>query len=426
MKVLLITHNPICTNNNMGKTFLSLFSEFEKEQLCQLYIHPAIPDVDVCHSYFQITDKQVAKALPFGKPGTELSVSQIYEQIEKRKKGEVLPPALWKGINPWKCLLRDIVWGVSSWYSEKLKAWLDWESPTCIFLAPGYAKFIYNIALKIANERNIPIVTYICDDYYFVKKPHSLIGKMHLTALQKKTDYLMHKTDCLVVISEEIRDVYSRHFGVKTEVIMTGSDFANDVVCDETTKEIENISYFGNLGLGRYVSLAAIGRILDEINYTNNLKINLCIYTNENDEERLAVFESIHCVKLCGFVTGQAFDEAFMSSDMLIHTESFEDENIDLVKHSVSTKIADALASGIPLLAYGPEQISSMQHLIRNNCALTATSPRELKMVLEDVVLKRCDTTIILKNAKETLEEYHDKKYNSIKIKAILTEVGED
>ena len=62
MKVLIVSHNPITTYQNMGKTFLSLFSSFKKEELCQLYIYPTIPDIDVCQSYFRITDRDVMKS----------------------------------------------------------------------------------------------------------------------------------------------------------------------------------------------------------------------------------------------------------------------------------------------------------------------------------------------------------------------------
>ena len=39
----------------------SLFSEFKKEELCQLYIYPTIPDIEYCNSYYRITDIGVLK-----------------------------------------------------------------------------------------------------------------------------------------------------------------------------------------------------------------------------------------------------------------------------------------------------------------------------------------------------------------------------
>ena len=35
MKVLIISHNAISTDNNMGKTLYSLFNVFSKTELCQ-------------------------------------------------------------------------------------------------------------------------------------------------------------------------------------------------------------------------------------------------------------------------------------------------------------------------------------------------------------------------------------------------------
>ena len=63
MKVLIISHNPITTYQSMGKTMLSLFSAFDRSELCQLYIYPTLPDIDVCDSYFRITDRDVLKSL---------------------------------------------------------------------------------------------------------------------------------------------------------------------------------------------------------------------------------------------------------------------------------------------------------------------------------------------------------------------------
>ena len=59
MKVLIISHNPITTYQNMGKTLLSLFCEFDKSELCQLYCYPTIPDISVCESYYRVTDRDI-------------------------------------------------------------------------------------------------------------------------------------------------------------------------------------------------------------------------------------------------------------------------------------------------------------------------------------------------------------------------------
>lgn len=54
--------------------------------------------------------------------------------------------------------------------------------------------------------------------------------------------------------------------------------------------------------------------------------------------------------------------------------------------YSVSTKIIECLASGRPLLAYGPEDIASMAYLRRNDCAALACSRQELPATVRAVL----------------------------------------
>ena len=78
MKVLIISHNPLCTYNAMGKTLASLFSRFSREELCQLYIYPSYPDMDLCSSYFRVTDKEVLHSIGHSaSPGCEVDKSLI-------------------------------------------------------------------------------------------------------------------------------------------------------------------------------------------------------------------------------------------------------------------------------------------------------------------------------------------------------------
>ncbi len=422
MKILLISHNCFSTHQNMGKTFLSLFSSFEKSEICQLYIYPTIPDVDVCSSYYRVTDKDVLNSiLKFRKPGGEIDKSKIsdekktlFENAEDaqlyRKKGNK---------EPIKRLLRDMMWSLSRYYTKDLEAWLDREAPTAIFLSPGYAKFIYDIALKISKKRNIPIITYICDDYYFVNSPKSLVGKLQLKLLQKKTDKLMKKTSHLITICDDIKNMYEEKFGVCATVIMTGTNYeiAENVQIKDAPA---SISYFGNIGCNRYLSLAEIGKELDIINSEKGTSYFLKIYTGEKNPDILGTFDGIDSIKLCGFISGKEFDDTLHASDILLHTEAFDDASIDLVKHSVSTKIADSLASGVPLFAYGPSEVASMKHLIKNDAAIISSSREALRERLLEAFENEEIRKISTGKGISAAREYHDSSKNSQKLKEIF------
>ena len=82
MKVLIISHTSLNTHNNMGKTLSTLFSSFDRSELCQLYIYPMMPDVDQCDSYYRVTDKDVLKGLlTLRVNGREIGAGEIRDSI---------------------------------------------------------------------------------------------------------------------------------------------------------------------------------------------------------------------------------------------------------------------------------------------------------------------------------------------------------
>lgn len=421
MKILIISHNPISNQSNMGKTFLSLFHQFSGEELCQLYIYPVIPNEKRCSSYYRITDKDALKAvIRLRKPGGEIAPERItesqglYEDAQdqsfyKNRKNK----------SPLRRLLRDAMWRMTPWYNRDLKAWLDREKPECVFVAPGVAKFLYDFALRISADRKIPVVTYICDEYYFVKEPAGGMEKLRLKLLRKKMEQLLARTRHLVTISQEMREEYKTHFGVPATMIMTGA-MAGRVVGEEAGENPRNLCYFGNVRCNRYITLAQIGRVLDEMNREYGEDYCLKIYSAEKDPEILDVFREIQSIQLCGFVSGAEFDRAFREADLLVHTEAFDEASMDFTRHSISTKIADSLASGIPMVAYGPAEISSMAHLLRHRCALTAISPDGLRDMLETALRDKNARTEAARRAMEAAAAYHDLDRNAMCLRSVI------
>lgn len=426
MKVLIISHLPAATQNNMGKTFMSLFSQFRQEELCQLYIYPAIPDVSFCSSYYRVTDKEILASL-LGKKqtGGEIDPSRISpsEGLYEKEEDESFYRNR-KNKRPVRRLLRDAMWAMAPWYNENLTRWLEREDPSCIFLAPGAAKFIYNIALRVSAERNIPIVSYICDEYYFVKAPKAIGEKLRLKLLQDKIEKTLKNSSYLVVICDELKEAYATYFGVAATTLMTGAGFevAKEI---RTTEEPETISYFGNIRCNRYVSLCDVGEALEQINREKGTGYRLRVYTSEKDPEILAALKKVSTIELCGFVTGEEFERIFHRAQLLLHVEAFDEESIDSVRHSVSTKIADSLGSGIPLLAYGPDCVSSMKHLIRHECALSATSRRELSDMLRAAFSDGEARNAAAENGLTAACEYHNSRVTSEKLRKIMLDVSE-
>lgn len=423
MKVLIISHLPAATQSSMGKTILSLFSSFAPSELCQMYIYPAFPNINCCASFYRVTDKDVLASIPFGEPGGEVAPEKVQESAELYENPE--DEAFYrnrKNRSSLRRLMRDAIWRISRWDGPKLEQWIRQERPECLFVVPGVAKFVYDFGLRISRKYSIPMIGYICDEYYFVNRRKGLLDKLQLGLLKAKIRRFMSGCAHLVVICEELRELYSREFEVGATTLMTGA--SGEIA--EIARVSDNpttISYFGNIRCNRYLSLAEIGRELDRINRERGTEYALKIYTSEKDPEILEVFSSIQSVELCGFLTGKAFEEVFLRAEFLLHVEAFDEESIDFVKHSISTKIADSLASGIPLLAYGPTEVASMGHLLRGQCAIAATSLEELGPMLTRAFSDREARESAVQNALAVARNHHDSAVTSPELRKVFVGV---
>ena len=125
-------------------------------------------------------------------------------------------------------------------------------------------------------------------------------------------------------------------------------------------------------------------------------------------------------IEYCGYVTGDAFVKAFHEAQMLLHIESFDEICIDRVKNSISTKIADSLASGIPLLVYAPEQIASVHYLKNNKAACVITDKEKLEKELMIHLTKYNERIQYALNGINVARIKHDSNVNSEKVYELL------
>ena len=409
MKALIISHNPMSTRYSIGKTLLSLFSSFKKEELGQLYIHTGKPEFDVCSSFYQVTDKDVLDGLFKRKVRSREVFVNKEPEVVGADKCYKKTCGSFRNRAPYRQLLRDCIWKLSPWYSKELKAWICSQHFTCIFVAIGSGTFLYNIALKISKDFKLPLYTYVCDDFYSLappKKPLGFIWKKHLMA---KTEKLLSHSAAIVTICEEMSRLYQDTFGRPTYTVMTGSNYS--LAEKPLYKDnLQTIRYFGKVSLNRYKALADIGRELDKLNVERNTKYGLEIYSDGINEKVKKEFAGVASTKFCGYVSGEEFEKKFFSADALLHVEAFDKGSIDRVRHSISTKIADGMASGIPMFAYGPDSVASIKHLLQNESAFVATDKIQLKDKLSSLFLVGEERLEVVGRAIKTAEKYHNAK----------------
>lgn len=423
MKTLIISHNPISSDNNMGKTLLALFDAFDEKDLCQLYIYPAFPNVKKCNSYFQITDKMVLESILQFKPcGAVVLAKDENSQSSHKSEFEEKVFTNKKNKREIKLFLRSLIWRFGFWYNKSLKKWIEEEKPDVIFATGGVSSFFYPLVMKISRKYNLPIVTYVCDDFFFSKKKADIISKIYYRILDKNICNMMLNSSKIVSICDPLSKKYNEFFNVDSVTVYTGVGIKDNVV-KENSNAI-NINYFGNLFIGRNVALSEVGMALDEINAERKTNFKLNIYTNTNDTGIKSVFEGIDSVSVNGFVSSEKVADLMNDSILLLHIEGFAQEDIERVRYSMSTKIPESLNSRVCLFAYGPLEDASIEYLCENNCAIVSTTKEALKEKLEEALFDNEKRNACIYKAMDIAIQNHNKECQSEKLKALLNDVA--
>lgn len=406
----------------MGKTLLSLFDTFDEEDLCQLYIYPVIPNVKKCNSYFQITDKMVLDSIfKFKTCGQVVCADDKNHQSFDGSEFEDKAFKNKKNRREFKLILRSLIWLMGFWYNKSLKRWIEAEKPDVIFATGGVSSFFYPLVMKIARNYNLPIVTYVCDDFFFSKKKNDIISKIYYSILKKNIRKMMLKSSKIVSICDPLSKKYNEFFNVNAVTVYTGVRIEENDVKDNSVAT--NVSYFGNLFLGRNIALSEVGRALDEINQERKTNFKLNIYTNTNDIGVKAVFEGIDSVFVHGFVSPEKVADLMNDSILLLHIEGFAEEDIERVRYSMSTKIPESLNSGVCLFAYGPLDDASIEYLHKNNCAIVSITKEELKERLEEALFNIEKRNACIHKAIDVAKRNHNNDSQSEKLKAVLNDV---
>ena len=286
-------------------------------------------------------------------------------------------------------LMRKFVWRERFWHTDDLDAWLDGFKPDCVFLAFSNDYFILEIALYVAEKYDIPIVSAIGDDYYFEeRKTLSPLYWLYKRTYRSLVRRVFEHGGSAVYIGNKIRDKYNSAFGLRGETVYLTSE-ADRRPFRPIDVECPVIRYFGNIRLGRNQSLLELGKVLGRVNSNYRLEV----YSNETDQKQYQMLVDEPAVDFMGSVPYKTVLDKTLESDVLVVVEGFDKRDVDITRYSLSTKVADALASGVMVVGYGSSECGAIEYLAETGCCCVANSAVDLQGKIErlfgDVELQR-------------------------------------
>ena len=234
---------------------------------------------------------------------------------------------------------------------------------------------------------DIPLCVYIGDD--FVKgfrKNNAPSARRQPSAeywLQRAVD---HATGHMAVGPHMAKE-YSRRYGGDWKwfaALAEADDYDPAPRCNTADKPIR-IVYAGNLTFNRWEMLRRLGLALKQL-HDEGIRSELSIYSSPAQVELYRNKLNIPpVVTLQGWVPPQQLPRIFHDADILVHCESFADEEVsEAIKWSLSTKISQYMMAGRCILAIGPAKLASIKFVKENDAGIVIET-QDARVLLESL-----------------------------------------
>lgn len=417
-KILIISHNPLTNEDNMGLTLSNLFNQFPKDELCQIYLKNQQPNFDICNNYYYIDEMSIFKSTLFKKKintgnivqnSTNSNISNKVNSSYLKKRLSNIISDVGRSRVQCTCIIRNYIWNKKKWFTNRLIDWLNVQKPTCIFYAAGDYTFSMNIALEISRLLNIPIFSYYVDEFYVNKKRKQFIP-VEAAMYRKKFKELVRTSSMNFCISEMMKNEYEKIFGKQFDILSNTCQI-NENICQYKNKKVKKMYYFGNISYERWKCLSELSTAIRKLNEKNDTKIIFEIYSGEKSKKTIDNFLKNKDVIFKGKISQSEVNSKMENADILVHTESFDNNVRKQIKYSVSTKIPNLLASNKVIIAYGPNDVESINYLKRNDAALVINNSDDLESILFRLYSNE-DFSLIINNARQLALKNHSTERN--------------
>lgn len=429
MNILIFTKSEWSDENSTGNTFTNLFSNIDEEKIANLYCKNTKPNNNVCVNYYSISDLDIVKSFlpPFKKPGKAFKQrgKKNISENNKTLNTESYLYNIFRGKNSIiPLMLQNIIWSTNRWNNKKLDRYLKDFNPDIIFVPAFQNIYTNRILWELKKRTGAKIVLFLADDYFHDEnKKRRFLSKSYYDRRKQAITKSIKLASLHYCISHKQQKEYSKRFNTEMKILYKGGNFEIQPTYEVSDSERINLVYIGSLYYGRWKTLSLLAKKMEKINEYNSVKFFLKIYSQyQPTEEVLKNIERKDISKFYGKIPAESVGNTMKNSDIVLHIESFEEEEKNLTRLSFSTKIVDCLESGRTLFAIGDEEAASIEYLSKDNVALIANNSDEIMNVLREI---QQDTSILNSYAQRGWE-YGEKHHKITTIRKKLYKDLED
>ena len=373
IRILVITYLPWREDNSIGNSYSNIFRGTEdRYEFAHIYIRDGMPQNSIVHEYYHISEKILFKKILFSREpvGRHFRIDKCNE--EKRDEFSKLYNKA--RILRWELffLLRDIAGMPYSWKTKSFESFIDAFHPDLVFGTLSAYPIISNMMCYISKSRNIPLVTYPWDDHYTLNRkswsPIFWLRRFQGRYYQRKS---VKQSSYMYVISDLMKAEYERIFKKECRILYKGYEFNKKYIVEYKEHCPLNIVYMGNIGSGRWKSLAFLAKVIETINdkYGSSVAF-LNVYTLSPKDAAIQKSLNVEgASRLNDSVPNEEVNGVLGNADVLLHVEPMEEKESQFYRASFSTKLVDYFLMAKPIFSLG-RMTSSTDYLLKNDATI--------------------------------------------------------
>lgn len=371
-RVLVLSAASLSRTGATGITLSNLFSGWPRDKLAQICGDEPLPDPSICASSYLFSSGRI----PIVRVIKSLRVQVA--GMRRRLAGRFDAGGGVSGGTAKSNVMSSFSDGVPFRLPRDLIEWAARFDPQVVYSPLGSIRMM-SAALQLSKLFNIPIVPHFMDDWpgtlYVGQAPGFILRRI----LRNKLDKVLSRAPFGLTICDDMSREYARRYGIRFEAFMNCADVSEqspEVARFASDKVV--FGYVGGLHLNRWRSLRDVAASL-EVLKDEGVDVQFDIFAPEADIRAYRnEFEGLPVLRSMGSLEYSDVRRKLLEYDVLVHVESFMPNDSRYTRLSISTKIPQYMAAGRPILAYGPDAISSIVYVARAGVGLAVTKHGDL------------------------------------------------
>ena len=389
-KVLVIGINA-WREDGTAHTLMDIFRCWDTERLALVYVRADMPNTEVCHHYFQISENQIVRSVlkPWMKVGHVVENTTVADSVKNKDVEEEHSRYIkaHKTNSSLMRLMREIVWKLGQWKTHALRKFVQDFNPDIIFVPIYPNAYIGRIQRYIAKLTGKPTVCYLADDNYSYDSCQTIFQYIHRFWLRHHVGPLARGCKDMFVIVEKVKEDTDIRFGTNSKILTKYIDFTGKSYQHHKTNHPLKFVYTGSMIIGRDKTLALVADVINEINIQyGEMRAEMYIYSQTEPNNKIRKRINNKAAHFCGRISREEVHHVQQEADVVIFAEALEGKEANAAKLSFSTKITDYISNGKCVLAIGKDYIAPIDYFVRNDSALIAHSQKDILEQVKRIV----------------------------------------